>query len=130
MVIIFLAMKSLLVKSYAKINICLGIEGKREDGYHNLDMVMLPLELHDSILISKLYAPDNFVTIDDFSNGLLNDDNVVSRAIEKLSDRIDSMTETMNSRSLNNYITVDGATDPNAFADGLIRSFKLNARTV
>lgn len=80
-------MKSLLVKSYAKINICLGIEGKREDGYHNLDMVMLPLELHDSILINKLYAPDNFVTIDDFSNGLLNDDNVVSRAIDKLSEK-------------------------------------------
>ena len=78
-------MKSLLVKSYAKINICLGIEGKRKDGYHDLDMVMLPLELHDSILINKLNAPDNFVTIDDFSNGLLNDDNVVSKAIESLS---------------------------------------------
>lgn len=43
--------------------------GKREDGYHELDMVMLPIELHDSILISKekRTARDHFITIDDFS---------------------------------------------------------------
>ena len=51
-------------------------------------------------------------------------------AINKLTNRIASMTDTMNSRSLNNYITVDGASDPEAFADDLIRSFRLNARTV
>lgn len=53
-----------------------------------------------------------------------------SNSIDKLASKIDGMTETMNSRSLNNYITVDGASDPNAFADDLIRSFRLNARTV
>ena len=36
----------------------------------------------------------------------------------------------MNSRSLNVYNTIDGSADPNAFADDLIRSFRLNARTV
>ena len=50
--------------------------------------------------------------------------------LAKLTDSIYGMTETMNSRSLNNYINIDGAGDPEAFADGLIRSFKLNARTV
>lgn len=53
-----------------------------------------------------------------------------TNSIDKLASKIDGMTETMNSRSLNNYITVDGAADPNAFADDLIRSFRLNARTV
>ena len=48
----------------------------------------------------------------------------------KLVNSINSMTDTMNSRSLNNYINIDGAGDPEAFADGLIRSFRLNARTV
>ena len=38
------------VKSYAKINISLNIKGKREDGYHELDSIMVPIELHDSIL--------------------------------------------------------------------------------
>lgn len=50
--------------------------------------------------------------------------------LNKLNKTLSSMTDTMNSRSLNNYITVDGASDPNAFADDLIRSFRLNARTV
>lgn len=54
----------------------------------------------------------------------------VEKSIDDLTDQIGSMTETMNSRALNNYITIDGATDPEAFADGLIRSFRLNARTV
>lgn len=53
-----------------------------------------------------------------------------NNSIDKLSSKIDSMTDTMNSRSLNNYITIDGSSDPEAFADGLIRSFRLNARTV
>ena len=51
-------------------------------------------------------------------------------SINRLASKIDSMTETMNSRSLNVYNTIDGSADPEAFADGLIRSIKLNARTV
>lgn len=54
----------------------------------------------------------------------------VERSIDDLTDQIGTMTDTMNSRALNNYITIDGASDPEAFADGLIRSFRLNARTV
>lgn len=50
--------------------------------------------------------------------------------IGKLTDTLDGMTESMNSRALNNYITIDGSSDPEAFADGLINSFRLNARTV
>ena len=61
-------MKTICLRSYAKINICLDIKGKREDGYHELDMVMVPIELHDTILLSELHnGHDNFVTIDDFS---------------------------------------------------------------
>lgn len=77
-------MKSLLLKSYSKINICLNVVGKRPDGYHELDMIMLPLELHDSILFSELKnASDHFVTIDDFSLGLFKY-NSATAAIEKM----------------------------------------------
>lgn len=63
-------MKTLLLKSYAKINIALNVVGKQEDGYHKLDMVMIPLALHDSILLTKVNnAPDNYVTTDDFALG-------------------------------------------------------------
>ena len=60
------------IKSYAKINISLDVVRKREDGYHELDSIMLPIELHDSLIIETLKkANDNFVTVDDFSNGLV-----------------------------------------------------------
>lgn len=60
-------MKNLHIRSFAKINISLNITKKREDGFHELDSVMLPISLHDSLVISKLNGPDNFVTVDDFS---------------------------------------------------------------
>ena len=77
-------MKNLLLKSYAKINICLNVVGKREDGYHELDMIILPLKLHDSILMTELKnATDHFVTIDDFSLGLFKY-NIATATIEKM----------------------------------------------
>lgn len=69
------------VKSYAKINISLNVLNKRSDGYHELDSVMVPIELHDTLLISYLERKDNFVTVDDFSNGLIHY-NLASQAIE------------------------------------------------
>lgn len=34
-------------KAYAKLNLALDVIGKREDHYHNLEMIMVSLELHD-----------------------------------------------------------------------------------
>ena len=77
-------MKSLLLKSYAKINICLNVVGKRNDGYHELDMIMLPLKLHDSILFTEIpTGKDHFVTIDDFSLGLFQY-NIATTSLEKM----------------------------------------------
>lgn len=58
----------MIVQAHAKINVSLAITGKREDGYHSLDMVMVPLDLHDSIDISLLpEAFDTYITCDDVS---------------------------------------------------------------
>ena len=77
-------MNSLHIRSYAKINLCLNITGKREDGFHELDMIMLPISLHDSLVVSKLYkSADNFVTVDDFSIGSFTY-NLATFAIDKL----------------------------------------------
>lgn len=87
-IIIITGMRTIQVKSYAKINIALNVVGKREDGYHELDMVMLPIELHDSILVNKLgpNAVDNLVRIDDFSISSP-EYNSVSVALKKLCDK-------------------------------------------
>ena len=75
------------VKSYAKINISLNVKSKREDGYHELDSIMVPIELHDSIVVSRSSNNiDHFVTVDDFSNGLIHY-NLVSTVIEKLTQK-------------------------------------------
>lgn len=41
------------IKAYAKINISLDIIGKREDGYHLLEMIMQAIDLYDEINIEK-----------------------------------------------------------------------------
>jgi len=77
-------MKSLHIRSYAKINLCLNITGKRKDGYHELDMIMVPISLHDSLVVDTLAkSPDNFVTVDDFSIGSFNY-NLATFSIDKL----------------------------------------------
>ena len=42
------------LKSRAKINLTLDVIEKREDGYHNLEMIMQMLSLHDSVYIKKI----------------------------------------------------------------------------
>jgi len=39
------------VHANAKINLCLDVVRKREDGYHEMDMIMVPLALHDTIQV-------------------------------------------------------------------------------
>ena len=34
-------------RAYAKINLCLDVAGKRDDGYHELKMIMVPIDFYD-----------------------------------------------------------------------------------
>ena len=40
-------------KAYAKINLYLDVLGKRPDDYHDLEMIMVPVKLHDTLDYSK-----------------------------------------------------------------------------
>ena len=40
------------IRAYAKINLALDVIRKREDGYHELEMIMAPITLHDLIYIN------------------------------------------------------------------------------
>jgi 4-diphosphocytidyl-2-C-methyl-D-erythritol kinase len=42
------------IKSNAKINIGLNVIKKRDDGYHELDMIMAPIDLSDNLKIKFL----------------------------------------------------------------------------
>lgn len=59
----------IIERAYAKINLCLDCKYIRDDGFHELESVMLPLEFHDSIDFSVLPKgiTDDFITCDSFS---------------------------------------------------------------
>jgi 4-diphosphocytidyl-2-C-methyl-D-erythritol kinase len=42
------------VRAYAKVNLALDVVRKREDGYHDLEMIMAPIALHDLIIIDRI----------------------------------------------------------------------------
>ena len=42
------------IRAYAKINLALDVVSEREDGYHELNMIMAPIGLHDLILIDSI----------------------------------------------------------------------------
>ena len=46
-------MKQIKETAYAKINLGLDILGKREDGYHEVSMIMQSVGLSDEVVISK-----------------------------------------------------------------------------
>ncbi len=50
-------MDSIIVKAYAKINLGLDVIRKREDGYHDVCMIMQSLDLHDTITLTKISTP-------------------------------------------------------------------------
>lgn len=46
-------MKKIVIKSPAKINFGLNIVAKREDGFHNIETIFYPIELHDVLTFKK-----------------------------------------------------------------------------
>lgn len=55
-------MKEIVEKAPAKINLGLDIRGKREDGYHELEMVMASVDLNDYITVRE--REDNQITLE------------------------------------------------------------------
>ena len=45
-------MRSISVPAYAKLNLTLDILGKRDDGYHEMKMVMQTISLHDDVTVT------------------------------------------------------------------------------
>ena len=71
-------------KSYAKINIALNVVGRTKNNYHLLDSVVLPIELHDTIIVENLKkGVETYVTVDDFSQGSI-EYNIASFAIDRM----------------------------------------------
>ena len=75
------------VKAYAKINLALNVYERKEDGYHNIDMVTIPLDLHDIIeleLLPKGY--ESYITSDDDSLPT-DESNLSNKAFRKMKEK-------------------------------------------
>ena len=48
---------SLTIKAPAKINLSLDVTGRRENGYHDLRMIMQTIDLYDELTIRKTADP-------------------------------------------------------------------------
>ncbi|MBR5155868.1 MAG: 4-(cytidine 5'-diphospho)-2-C-methyl-D-erythritol kinase [Clostridia bacterium] len=66
--------KSLKIKCPAKINLSLDVVNRREDGYHNLEMIMHTVKLFDILDISFESVPENKLTISTDSGFIPTDD--------------------------------------------------------
>lgn len=83
---------TIIEPAYGKINLYLHVTGKRSDGYHLLDTLMVPVDFHDVITLSE---SDSFsLSVEGEFAGKLpsQKDNIVTRAVELLAKRAQKQT--------------------------------------
>ena len=79
-------MNSIELKSRAKINLSLDVLGKREDGYHLVEMIMQTIDLYDIIKIEEIEIDE--ININSNSSDIpLNENNIVYKAAKLIKDR-------------------------------------------
>ena len=71
------------LKSFAKINLFLSVQGKRADGYHDLVSLVQAIDLHDTLEFSPL--PSGIIVKTDQPELQSSEDNSIYKALQKLS---------------------------------------------
>ena len=81
-------MNSISLKSRAKINLSIDVIGKREDGYHIVEMIMQTIDLYDDIKLKEL-EEDNIIIKSECFYIPLNEDNIVYKAAKLIKEKMD-----------------------------------------
>lgn len=117
-----------IIKAPSKINLAIDVLNKREDGYHDIDIVTLPLQLHDSLELEVFPAKyGTFLTCDD--NSIICDEsNLVYKAYRLMKKKY-NFDSGMRIKIYKN-IPVEaglggGSADAAALINGLNKIFKL-----
>lgn len=123
-------MDEIKLKALAKINLGLDVVRRREDGYHEVRMVMQTIHLYDQLLIQKSEAPGIQIH-SNLSFLPVNENNLVYKAGKLLMDEFDIHTGV--SVELNKHIPVaagmaGGSTDAAAMLYGMNRLFGLKLK--
>lgn len=71
-------------RAYAKINLCLNIKSRREDGYHELEMIMVPIDFYDAL---EMIPSDEMRIYNNRAYIPVNEKNTVIKAVQVLRQR-------------------------------------------
>lgn len=121
-------MDSIRLKARAKVNLGLDVLGKREDGYHEVRMVMQTIGIYDRLILTKI--PEEEIRITSNLAFLpVNENNLIYKAIKLLKDEYHFPGGV--SVDLNKFIPVaagmaGGSTDAASTMFGVNRLFGLN----
>lgn len=104
-------------RAYAKINLCLDVVGKREDGYHDLKMIMVPINFYD--VLEMEFAPETTLELNrDYLP--INDKNTIIKAIHIMREKY-NITEEFRCRLEKHIPTRAGLAGGSADAAAAIR---------
>ena len=71
-------------RAYAKINLCLNIKARRDDGYHELEMIMVPIDFYDTL---EMIPSDEMRIYNNRAYIPVNEKNTVIKAVQVLRQR-------------------------------------------
>lgn len=121
-------MNTIRLKARAKINLGLDVIRKREDGYHEVKMIMQSLKMYDELTISKVAEPG--ITIKTNRSYLpVNEDNLIYKAAKLIMDNYEVTGGVL--VELEKFIPVSagmagGSSDAAATLVGMNQLFELN----
>lgn len=76
----------MIIKAFAKINLAIDVKKKDENGYHDIDMITLPITLHDVLEMEQLISRHGiFITSDDPSL-ICDEGNLAFKALKAMED--------------------------------------------
>lgn len=76
----------MIIKAFAKINLAIDVKKRDENGYHDIDMVTLPITLHDVLEMEQLISRHGiFITSDDPSL-ICDEGNLAFKALKAMGD--------------------------------------------
>lgn len=123
-------MNSIMLKARAKINLGLDVIRKREDGYHEVKMIMQSLNMYDRIFMRKINEPEIRITTNR-SYLPTNQDNLMYKAAKLMMDEYNISSGV--DIELEKFIPVaagmaGGSSDAAAVLVGMSRLFDLNVK--
>lgn len=124
-------MKEMKVKALAKINLGLDVVRRREDGYHEVKMIMQTINLYDQLIIKRI-PEDDIIIHTNLSFLPTNENNLIYKAAKLMKETFE-IKEGVDVK-LDKHIPVaagmaGGSTDAAAVMYAMNRIFKVNANT-